>query len=119
MRDFVKKKTVDKLQGLKAGEYFDGVVKILRKAKPGPVVFGVSDGYASVDAVTKESSFEVDQVVRLEGMTNERGGRLQIEIDHMAKSDVDFNVIMDKKSEPMRKTFSIKSKRMLPPNRWV
>jgi hypothetical protein len=50
---------------LKGRDYFSGVVKIMHKAVPGPVVFVVSDGYGSIEAVTKESNFEVDEVVHL------------------------------------------------------
>ena len=42
---------------LTPGDPFEGVVKIIRKAKPGPVIFSVTDGTMTMDAVTKDSKF--------------------------------------------------------------
>jgi len=103
--------TVSSIAKLKARDYFKGTVKILRKTQPGPVIFTVSDGEGSVDAVTKESDFETDDVVELSGKASARAGKLQIEIDDMRKSDLDFSKIIDEKSEPTKKEFSIKSER--------
>ena len=66
---------------LEDGDYFMGDCKILRKAKPGPTIFVVSDGYGSIDAVTKDSPYEVDDIVLVQGPVSERAGRLQIEIE--------------------------------------
>ncbi len=93
------------------GSFFDGIVKINRKAKPGPVVFLVSDGESSIDAVTKDSDFNVDDVVHLMGPVSDRAGRRQIEIVRMEKSTVNFDEIIAKISVPKRTTFSIESKR--------
>ena len=95
----------------KAGDYFEGVVKIVRKSVPGPVVFSVSDGFKQVDAVTMESSFDVDDVVTLKGSVSDRADKLQIEIKSMEKSDVSFDEILDRESKPVERYFSIKSSR--------
>ncbi|MFA5931555.1 MAG: DHH family phosphoesterase [archaeon] len=90
---------------------FSGDVKIIRKAKPGPVVFQVSDGTGIIDAVTKESDFNADETVFLEGYVTERAGKKQIEIDRMKKSTADFSKIIDEKSKPTKKAFSVKSEK--------
>ena len=93
------------------GSFFDGIVKINRKAKPGPVVFLVSDGESNIDAVTKDSNFEVDDVVHLMGPVTDRAGRRQIEIMRMEKSEANFDEIIEKLSIPKRTSFSIESLR--------
>jgi archaea-specific RecJ-like exonuclease len=96
----------------KAGDYFEGVVKIVRKSVPGPVVFSVSDGFKQVDAVTMESKFDVDDVVTLKGPVNDRANKLQIEIKSMEKSNVQFEEILNRESKPIERYFSIKSERL-------
>ncbi|MDD4250885.1 MAG: hypothetical protein PHX27_01680 [Candidatus ainarchaeum sp.] len=103
---------VDSLEMAKAGDFFEGIVKIVRKSVPGPVVFSVSDGFKQVDAVTKESKFDVDDVVKLRGSVSDRADKLQIEIKSMDKVDFDFNTILDKQSEPIDRYLSIKSDRL-------
>jgi len=103
---------VESVITLKGGDYFTGNVKIMHKAQPGPVIFTVSDGYGSVDAVIKESDFKVGDIVKLEGKVNARAGKLQIEIDSMTSSKIDFNSIIEQNSEPQKKPFSIKSERL-------
>jgi archaea-specific RecJ-like exonuclease len=104
---------VDSLEIAKAGDYFEGIVKIVRKSVPGPVVFSVSDGFKQVDAVAKESKFNVDDVVKLRGPVSDRADKLQIEISSMDKSEVDFEAILDKQSKPIDRFFSIKSDRFV------
>ncbi|MGV8151142.1 MAG: DHH family phosphoesterase [Candidatus Woesearchaeota archaeon] len=104
-------KNNNRIVDLKPGDQFDGIVKIIRKAKPGPVIFSVTDGTMSIDAVTKDSKFESDDVVRLEGFVTERQGRMQIEIIHMEKSNKDFDKILAEQAKLVRTEFSIKSKR--------
>ncbi len=102
---------------LKAGDRYSGTVKILRKAVPGPVIFTISDGYGSIDAATKTSNLEMDDVVDIAGTVNDRAGRLQLEIASIKKTDKDFSKIIEEKSAPARTDFSIKSERyetMLP-----
>ena len=96
----------------KAGDFFEGVVKIVRKSVPGPVVFSVSDGFKQVDAVTMESNFDVDDVVTLKGPVNDRANKLQIEIKSMIKSEVSFDEILQRESKPIERYFSIKSARL-------
>jgi RecJ-like exonuclease len=110
---FKQRRTIASIIDLKDGDYFQGLVKIMRKTQPGPVIFVVSDGYASVDAVTKESNFQVDDVVNLSGSVNERAGKLQIEIDSMKKSNQEFDSKIEENSEPIPREFSIKSERYL------
>ena len=100
-----------RLMDAKDGSFFDGIVKINRKAKPGPVVFLVSDGESSIDAVTKDSAYDVDDVVRIMGPVTERTGRRQIEISRIERSEANFDEIIDKISVPKRTTFSIDSLR--------
>jgi len=100
-----------KISELKAGDFFDGIVKISRKARPGPVIFSVTDVYGTVDAVTKDSDFDVDDIVQLEGPVSERAGRLQIEIMQIRKASKDFSKIIDEISAPKRTDFSISSDR--------
>ncbi|MGV8169169.1 MAG: DHH family phosphoesterase [Candidatus Nanoarchaeia archaeon] len=99
------------LESVKDGDYFEGIVKITRKARPGPVVFSVTDGTMTVDAVTKDSEYEVDAVVNLSGPVSERAGRLQIEIRSISKADANFEDIINEKSAPKRTEFSISSDR--------
>lgn len=101
-----------KIIDLKSGDNYLGDVKIMRKAQPGPVIFSVSDGYGSVDAVIKDSNFDVDDVVEITGQVNERAGKLQIEIDGIRESKIDFGPIIEKNSEPTTSEFSVKSERL-------
>ena len=109
-------KSEDKnIDQLKSGDFFDNTVKIVRKAKPGPVIFLITDGHGNIDAVTKESEFNEEDIVRVIGPVSERAGRLQIEISRIEKSNEDFikkyEKIIDEKSMPKRIGFSIESKR--------
>ncbi|MFZ5424536.1 MAG: DHH family phosphoesterase [Patescibacteria group bacterium] len=99
------------LNYLKSGEIFSGDVKIIKKAKPGPVVFIVTNGAGAIEAVIKDSDFEVGDVVFLKGHVNEHRGRLQIEIEKITKSDMDFDTIVNEKAKPVRTEFSIESDR--------
>jgi len=92
-------------------DYFKGDVKIIRKAKPGPVVFIVTNGLGAIEAVIKDSDYNVGDVVYLEGQVNEHKGRTQIEIKTIRKSTMDFDSIMFERSKPIRQTFSIESER--------
>jgi len=103
---------VSSLEIAKAGDFFEGIVKIVRKSTPGPVVFSVSDGFKQVDAVTMDSTFDVDDVVKLRGPVNDRANKLQIEIKSMDKSDEDFSIILERQSKPVERYLSIKSKRL-------
>ncbi|MFA6072500.1 MAG: hypothetical protein WC758_00105 [Candidatus Woesearchaeota archaeon] len=108
---FVRSEKKSSLALVKDGDYFDGIVKITRKARPGPVIFSVTDGEMTVDAVTKDSEFDVDAVVKLAGPVSERAGRLQIEIKSILKADANFDLILEEKSIPKRTEFSIESDR--------
>lgn len=92
-------------------DFFKGDVKIIRKAKPGPVVFIVTNGLGAIEAVIKDSEFNVGDVVYIEGQVNEHKGRTQIEIQKIQKSTMDFDTIMLQKAKPLRLTFSITSDR--------
>ena len=94
------------------GDFYKGTVKIMHKAQPGPVIFTVSDGYGSADAVIKDSEFQVDDVVEIAGPVNERAGKLQIELKRIDPSKKDFSTIVEANSEPIEKDFSIKSERL-------
>ncbi len=98
---------------LSDGDFFSGTVKILRKSKPGPVIFLVSDGSSSVDAVIKDSDFDEEDIVFISGKVSLRAGKFQIEICNIKKSDKDFNLILDEKSKPVREDFSIDSERLV------
>ena len=108
----VHRENVSNLSDAKPNTYFKGIVKILRKTKPGPTVFSVSDGYLQTDAVTPDSDFLVDDVVELRGKVNERAGKIQIEIDSMEKTKANFDLVLDEKSIPVNRELSIKSERM-------
>lgn len=99
------------LNSLKNYDKFRGDVKIIKKSKPGPVVFIVSNGLGAIEAVTKDSKFKAGDVVYLEGQVNEHKGKLQIEISSIKKSDMDFDAIISEKSKPVRTQFSINSDR--------
>ena len=107
----MQKKYVNNLSEATIGTIFSGNVKILRKAKPGPVVFLVSDGTGTIDAVIKDSGYEVNDTVFLEGFVNERAGKKQIEIDRIKKSETDFSQIINENSEQKLKNFSINSEK--------
>jgi archaea-specific RecJ-like exonuclease len=108
---FKKGEYLENLSLAKDGDYFEGIVKITRKAQPGPVIFSVTDGEMTMDAVTKDSNFDVEDIVHLKGPINERAGKLQIEIKSIEKADADFNSILEIKSTPRRAQFSINSER--------
>lgn len=99
------------LNSLKSGDVFEGSVKIIKKSKPGPVVFIVTNGLGAVEAVKKDSDFEVGDVVYIEGNVNEHKGRLQIELTRIQKSDMDFDAVILEKAKPVRTSFSINSER--------
>jgi RecJ-like exonuclease len=99
------------LNTLTSRDNFKGDVKIIKKSKPGPVVFIVSNGLGAIEAVIKDSNFKMGDVVYLEGKVNEHRGKLQIEIDEIRKSSMDFDAIITEKSRPERTEFSIKSER--------
>jgi len=114
-RSFEKKEygpAVSSVSGLKDGDYFKGIVKIMRKVVPGPVVLSVSDGFASVEAVSKECSFEAGEIVNLSGPVSERAGKLQIEIKGIVKAEADFDQIIEEKSKPFDRPLSIKSDKL-------
>lgn len=99
------------LNSLKPQTIFKGDVKIIKKSKPGPVVFIVTNGIGAIEAVKKDSDFKAGDVVYIEGTVNEHRGRLQIEIDKIVPSKMDFEAIITAKAKPSRTTFSIKSNR--------
>ena len=110
--DVFDQRTNKNIAFLKNGEKFLEHVKIMRKAQPGPVIFTISNGYGMVDAVIKDSSFNVDDVVEISGYVNERAGKIQIEIEKMRESNIDFDSIINKNSEPKNTSFTIKSERL-------
>lgn len=106
-----EQKETKKISELQPGDFFDGIVKITRKAKPGPVIFSVTDVYGTIDAVTKDSDFDAEDIAYLEGPVSERAGRLQIEILQMRKAEKDFSKVIDEVATPKRTDFSIPSER--------
>jgi RecJ-like exonuclease len=107
----MQKRYVNTIIEATQGTTFSGNVKIIRKAKPGPVVFQVSDGTGTIDAVTKESDFNAEDTIFLEGYVTERAGKKQIEIEKIQKSNADFSKIIDEKSKPKEKPFSVNSEK--------
>jgi len=99
------------LNSLRPNEMFKGDVKIIKKSKPGPVVFIVTNGIGAVEAVIKDSNFNTGDVVYIEGQVNEHKGRTQVEIKVIRKSDMNFDAIIKERSNPTRTTFSINSDR--------
>lgn len=99
------------LNSLKPTQTFAGDVKIIKKSKPGPVVFIVTNGIGAIEAVIKDSDFEAGQVVYIEGTVNEHRGRLQIELEKITNSDMDFETIINERAKPVRTEFSIQSDR--------
>lgn len=99
------------LNSLKPQTVFKGDVKIIKKSKPGPVVFIVTNGIGAIEAVKKDSDFKAGDVVYIEGTVNEHRGKLQIELDKIIPSKMDFEAIISAKAKPSRTTFSIESSR--------
>ena len=58
-------KQINKIQ---AGDTYQGIVKIVRKAKPGPVILEITDGTGFIDAVSKECQFNTEQIVEISGL---------------------------------------------------
>jgi RecJ-like exonuclease len=106
------KNVVESIINLKGKDYFKATVQIMRKIQPGPVVLAVSDGYGTIDAVSKDCAFNVHDVVDLEGDVSERAGKLQIEIREIRASEKDFSSVIDAKSLPQEKPLSISSQRL-------
>ena len=96
---------------LKEGDFFKGIVKITRKAVPGPVIFSVTDGTSTIDAKMNASEFKEQDVVYIAGPVSERAGKLQIDIKRIEKEEKDFDSILDEKAEPKWQKFSIESDR--------
>lgn len=107
-----KQGTIKNIGTLKDGDKFTGIVKIMRKSHPGPVIFTVSNGYGVADAVIKDSNFNVDDIVEISGYANERAGKIQIEIEKIREAKIDFDSIIDKSSEPNNISFTIESERL-------
>jgi archaea-specific RecJ-like exonuclease len=99
------------LSEVNQGDYYKGTVKVLRKAVPGPVIFSLSDGTKIIDGVIKNSKYEVDDILDVEGYISARADKIQLDLNKITKSVVDFDKIIEKISEPKRTTFSIKSNR--------
>lgn len=99
------------LNSLKSQDIFKGDVKIIKKSKPGPVIFIITNGIGAIEAVKKDSDFNAGDVVYIEGTVTEHKGRLQIELDVIEKSNMDFNTIVLEKSKPHRTETSIPSER--------
>jgi archaea-specific RecJ-like exonuclease len=97
---------------LKEGDFFQGIVKIVRKAKPGPVILEITDGTGFIDAVTKDCNFNQEEVVEISGPISERAGRLQLEIKSIKISKKDFSEIIDEKSIPLKRELSIQSEKL-------
>jgi len=111
--NFASEKIINKdIAFLKGGDNFSGIVKIMKKTQPGPVIFTISDGYNMADAVIKNSNFNVGDVIEITGFANIRGGKLQIEIEKIRESEKDFDFIIDKNSEPKNVSFSINSEKL-------
>lgn len=107
-----EQRTIKNIAALKSGDKFTGIVKIMRKSHPGPVIFTVSNGYGVADAVIKDSAFNVDDIVEISGYVNERAGKIQIEIEKIRETKIDFDSIIDKSSEPNNTSFTIESERL-------
>lgn len=103
--------TNNNLKSLRPGDYFKGSVKIIRKAKPGPVVFLVTNGLGIIEAVTKDSDFQAGEFVYIEGQVQEHQGRIQIELDQIKTSTMNFDEIISEAVKPTIKDFSIQSDR--------
>ena len=80
---------------LKPGQLFSGIVKIVGKRSPGPVVLRVTDGSFTMDAVGKASDFEVGDMAELVGPAMRRLGKIQIEIKTIHKTEKTLPVIDD------------------------
>ena len=89
-----------KINEIKAGDTYQGIVKIVRKAKPGPVILEITDGTGFIDAVTKECQFNSEDIVEISGPVSERAGKLQLEIKSIKASTQDFSGIIKQKSIP-------------------
>ncbi len=46
------------IQDLQPGDFYKGIVKILRKVKPGPLILSVYDGSGTIDAIGRDSLFD-------------------------------------------------------------
>ncbi len=101
----------DSINKLDNGDYFKGTVKVMRRTQPGPVILIVSDGYSSIEAVSKECNFDAGDIIDLEGPAEKRAGKIQIEIKRIKKSEKDFDSIIEENSNPVERNLSIKSDR--------
>lgn len=104
--------TVLNLCDLTEGSYFCNTVKIVRKFIPGPTIFVITDGFGFSDAVTKQSSYEVGDIVEISGLVSDRNGQLRIEIDKIKKSEKDFDAIVEEKSQVPKRSLSISTEKM-------
>jgi len=107
--DYQRKDPKNSINGLDDGDYFKGTVKVMRRTQPGPVILIVSDGYSSIEAVSKECEFNAGDVIDLEGPVEKRAAKLQIEIKRIKKSEKEFDSIIDGNSMPKDRGLSIES----------
>ena len=80
------------LNSLRATEYFSGDVKIIKKSKPGPVVFIVTNGIGAVEAVIKDSEFNNGDIVHIKGYMNEL---MMFFRTNVIRNDANWMVIQD------------------------
>lgn len=97
---------------LSKGDSFEGTVKIVRKAQPGPVILSITDGSKTMDAVCSDTSFGMDDVVDIKGYITIRQNKPQLEVKSIRRSNNDFVQNLKKHSKPVRSDLSIESESM-------
>ncbi len=104
-----EQETKHSLESLKVGDYFAGPVKITRKFQAAKTILTVTDGMYSMDATISRTTFNVGDIVEIQGAVTEYSGRLQIEARDMKASTHDFDAHIEKLSHPVRTELSVRS----------
>jgi archaea-specific RecJ-like exonuclease len=101
-----------KIKDIKINDFYQGTVKIVKKIVPGPTILVVTDATMSIDVITKDCQFNVNDVVEIKGKVEERNGKLQIYTNNIQPSNDNFDKILDQASLPVEKELSIKSEKL-------
>lgn len=101
---------IEEILKLQSGDTFNGIVKITKRFQPGPIILEITDGTGFIDAVSKDYfNFKENDVVKIQGYVTERNNKLQIEISNIFESTMNFNKIVEEKSNPKERELSINS----------
>ena len=87
------------LNNLKSGQAYKGDVLIISRIQPGPIIYTITDGSSSIEALTYPSAskegYSVGDVVSITGKAVDRGRQLQIEINSLKSTGISQESFLD------------------------